>query len=251
MPRHGRQGAFVPSKLTEADIAILNNSPLFSEVPRDFLKDLLMRGTRRRLERGEVLFMQGDPATSLFLVLQGLIKLTRLNASGEEIVVAVYGQGVSFGEAAAMKGGEYPVTAEAVEKSCLFEITAQTIGTRIRDCPELAMAMLASTYRHLHELVHDIEDIKGHTGAQRLAAFLIALAPRLDGPARFDLPYDKNLIAARLGMKPESLSRSIARLRNHGVRVKGHKVELEDVARLRALVLSERPNPVLQQVHAG
>ena len=200
-----------------------------------------MRGSCRKLVRGENLFVQGSPATSLFMVLDGLVKLSRLSATGEEVVVAVYGRGESFGEAVAMRGGKYPVTVDAVEESCLFQITAQTIAARIRDRPELAMAMLASTYRHLHELVHDIEDMKGHTGAQRLAAFLIALSPRLDGPSRFVLPYDKSLIAARLGMKPESLSRSIASLRGQGVSVQGGKVEVEDMARLRDVVLANKP----------
>ena len=243
------EGGAMPSSLTEAEIGILRDSPLFSDVPPDLLKDLLMHGSRRELKRGENLFVQGDPATSLFMVLDGLVKLSRLSAAGEEIVVAVYGRGESFGEAAAMRGGTYPVTVDAVVESCLFQITARTIAARIRDHPELAMAMLASTYRHLHELVHDIEDMKGHTGAQRLAAFLVALSPSAEGPSRFVLPYDKNLIAARLGMKPESLSRSIASLRGQGVRVQGGKVEVEDMGRLKAVVLAEKPGRLIRMQH--
>ena len=231
----------MPSSLTSREIAILSNSLLFSDVPRELLEDLLRRGSKRKLARGETLFVQGDPATRVFVVLDGLVKLGRITSTGEEIVVSVYSEGESFGEAAAMKGGRYPVTVVAVEESCLYQITAESIAGRIRTHPEMAMAMLASTFRHLHELVLEIEDIKGHTGAQRLAAFLVALAPVAAGAASFTLPYDKGLIAARLGMKPESLSRSIANLRQQGVRIRGGAVEVEDMARLKQFVVAEKP----------
>ena len=152
----------------------------------------------------------------------------------------MYSRGESFGEAAALQSGVYPVTVEAVEDSLLFHITARNISDHFRENPELAMAMLASTFRHNHELVMEIEDIKGYTAAQRLATFLVALAPVDHGACTFLLPYDKGLIAGRLGMKPESLSRSFSNLRNIGVTIRGGHVSVADLDQLKVFSDSER-----------
>ncbi len=228
--------------LDEAHVIVLRNSLLFRDIAKPLLDDLLGQGSVCAMARGETLFVQGDRADSIFIVLDGWMKLSRITQSGDDIVVAVYSQGESFGEAAAMKGGVYPVTVEAVEDSVLFQITAKTIAHYIRTHPEMAMAMLSSTFRHNHELVLEIEDIKGHNGAQRLATFLVALAPTDEGASTFSLPYDKGLIAARLGMKPESLSRSISNLRAQGVTVRGQHVSVADLGRLKEFIGSDRPS---------
>jgi len=226
--------------LTDEHFQVLRDSLLFRDIAMPLLRDLLGAGSVCTLTRGETLFIQGDKAESIYIVLDGWVKLGRITQSGDDIVVAVYSRGESFGEAAAMKGGVYPVTVEVVEDATLFQVTAKTIAEKIGTHPEMAMAMLASTFRHLHELVLDIEVIKGHNGAQRLATFLVALAPVEEGASTFSLPYDKGLIAARLGMKPESLSRSISNLRGQGVTVRGGHVSVADVARLRDFIDMDR-----------
>ncbi len=226
--------------MKQYDLETLRSSVLFQDVPLVLLDQLITHGSKRRLARGETLFVQGDKALCLYVVLDGWVKLSRLKQSGEDIVVAVYTKGESFGEAAALMGGIYPVTVEAAEDSIVYQVSAKNISEAIRTNPDLAMAMLAATFRHNHELVLEIEDIKGHTAAQRLATFLVALAPVTHGPCSFALPYDKGLIAARLGMKPESLSRSFANLRANGVTVQRGNVTVNDLDTLKALINAER-----------
>jgi CRP-like cAMP-binding protein len=93
--------------------------------------------------------------------------------------------------------------------------------------------MLASTSLHLHDLVRQVEQLKTHTGVQRVAGFLASLCPVEEGACTIGLPYDKALIASRLGMKPESLSRSFARLRSIGVRVERGAAAISDIERLK------------------
>ena len=228
-----------PRLLNNATIAVLRKSLLFKNTPPDMLTDLFSYGVTRKVQRGETLFVQGDPAHSLYVVLEGWIKLVRILPNGDEVVVAVYSKGQSFGEAVALMGGTYPVTVEAAEDSSVFQIAAKPLQDAIRNNPEMAMAMLAATFHHLHEFVLEIEDIKGHTGAQRLATFLLALTPVDTGACTFSLPYDKTLIAGRLGMKPESLSRSFANLRKHGVTVVRGNVAVTNVDVLRNFISDE------------
>ena len=65
---------------------------------------------------------------------------------------------------------------------------------------------------------------------------MIRIAPSREGPVVLELPFEKSLLANRLGMKPESFSRALARLRAHGVTVDREIVKIDDVGRLVSFV---------------
>jgi CRP-like cAMP-binding protein len=220
--------------LKTADRAIANQSILFSSLPEDLADSLLERATVKSYDRGTTVFLQGEPAASVFIVLDGWVKLFRISPNGAEAVVGIFTRGRSFGEAAAFQGDVFPVGAEAVTDCRLLKVSAPLILETMKSHPELCTAVLAATFRHLHSLVGQIEQLKAQTGAQRVAEFLLELCHVGDGACTVTLPYDKALIAGRLGMKPESLSRAFARLRDCGVRVKQNHAALADVKRLRA-----------------
>jgi len=219
--------------LKHADRKIAKKSILFSSLPGDLTDTLLERAAANAYERGTTIFLQGDPAVSVYIVLDGWTKLFRISPNGTEAVVGVFTRGRSFGEAAAFRGDVYPVTAEAVTDCRLLQVSTALILETMKSRPELCTAILAATFQHLHSLIGQVEQLKAHTGAQRVAEFLLELCPRDEGACTVTLPYDKILIAGRLGMKPESLSRAFARLRKFGVMVKQNHAALADVGRLR------------------
>ncbi|MEJ1937849.1 cyclic nucleotide-binding domain-containing protein, partial [Nostoc sp. NIES-2111] len=181
---------------------------------------LLLRDARvQEHPAGAVLFVQGDDAGACYVVLEGWVKLFRSTVVGEEAVIGVLTACQSFAEAPALVGGIFPVSAQAVTPIRLIRIPADSLRRTMLAEPEICLTMLASTLRHLRLLVHEIEDLKARTGAQRVADFLLSLAPRNSGAVKVTLPYDKSLIAGRLGIKPESLSRAFQKLRDHGVSV--------------------------------
>lgn len=227
--------------LSPQDIETIHQSVLFKNLPADILDMFLADSNLVQVPRRKTLFIQGEPADRMFVVLEGWIKLTRITPAGEEVVVTVYSIGESFGEAAALKGGEYPVSAEAVTDCRLLSVKASTMLEALRTQPQVAVAMLTCTFMHLHELVLQIEGMKALSAPKRLAAFLIAQAPVDEGSCAFSLPYDKVLIAGRLGMKPESLSRAFAKLRQTGVVVSRNHIAIADVERLHAYVDAEKP----------
>ena len=88
--------------------------------------------------------------------------------------------------------------------------------------------------------MQQVEQLKAQSGVQRVAEFLASLAPVENGSRVIALPYDKVLIAARLGLKPESLSRAFAKLRSVGVAVHASHVAVSDVGKLGQLATDER-----------
>jgi len=122
----------------------------------------------------------------------------------------------------------------------VVRIPANHVVRCIRESPDIALAMIASASHHLHDLVQQIEQLKAQSGVQRVAEFLASLVPVESGSCDIALPYDKLLIAARLGLKPESLSRTFAKLRSVGVAVHASHVAVSDIGRLRQIASDER-----------
>ena len=215
--------------MDQSDWQIVRSTPLFGAMPQDVAQSLVGNQAVRVYEKGTLLFQQGDPATSFFVVLDGWVKLFRTTPDGSEAIVGVFCRGESFAEAAIFMGGRYPVSAEVATTARLVRIDGDLLRRRIHEQPDLAFSMLASASYHLKFLVEQIEQIKVLSAPQRIADFLIKLCPAREGSCAIELPYEKALIAGRLGMKPESLSRALAKLRPLGVSVEREHVSIVDV----------------------
>jgi CRP-like cAMP-binding protein len=218
--------------INDRDWMIVRSTPLFSALSDRTILTLIGGQTPRKYEKGHILFQQGEAANSFFVILDGWVKVFRGTADGVEAVVGVFRRGETFAEAAIFLGRQYPVSAEVVSPSLLLAIDGEAFRMRIRQEPDLALHMLASASQHLKFLVEHIEQIKVLDGPQRVADFLLRLCPVSSGACSIELPYEKSLIAGRLGMKPESLSRSMARLRPLGVVVERDVVQVSDVKAL-------------------
>ncbi|MCW5702973.1 MAG: Crp/Fnr family transcriptional regulator [Bradyrhizobium sp.] len=223
-----------------ADLAIASKIPVFAGLKPEALSILLAPARLVNLRPGSMLFRQGEPATAFFIIVEGWIKLYRVTPAGDEAVLNVFGKGQSFAEAVTFTSGRYPAMASGVTRTRLIMIPADHVIDCIRKMPEIAIAMIASTSQQLHLMVSRIEQLTAQSGTQRVADFLISLTPCVKGPCTIVLPYDKSLIAGRLGLKPESLSRVFAKLRSVGIDVRASDVVVKDVATLQGLLASER-----------
>lgn len=218
------------------DWQIVRSTPLFGTMPQETAQLLIGNQSVRAYEKGTVLFQQGQPADSFYVILDGWVKLFRITPEGDETVVGVFRRGESFAEAAMFIGGRYPVGAEVVTPARLLRVDGDVLVHRILDQPKLALSMLASASYHLKALVEQIEQIKLFSAPQRIADFLVRLCPVKEGSCSIELPYEKALLANRLGMKPESLSRALGKLRPLGVDVDREKVTIVDVKLLSRFV---------------
>lgn len=225
---------------TPVDLEIVAQIPVFSGLKQQTLSVLLEQANVFNLRPGRALFRQGEPARAFFVILDGWIKLYRVTSAGDEAVLNVIGKGESFAEAVAFTGSRYPATATAVTRAKVMAIPADHVVYCIRETPDVAIAMIASTSFHLHRMVRQIEQLMSHSATQRVAEFLASLAPRTRGACKITLPYDKSLIAGRLGLQPESLSRVFAKLRSIGVDVRASTVEVRDMAQLCRLIACDR-----------
>lgn len=229
--------------LDKGDMATARAAVLFASLPEELSSAIIKQSSSKSFKRGETIFIQGDIAQNIYIVLDGWVKLFRITPTGAEAVVGVFTKGRSFGEAVAFEAGHYPVTAEAVTDSHLLLVRTSILASMMQGRPEIAMAILSSTFRHLHSLVAQVEQLKAHTGAQRVAEFLLDLCECQNGACTITLPYDKTLIAGRLGMQPQSLSRAFNRLEPLGVTISHNMAAIDDIDKLREYILEDRSSP--------
>ncbi len=227
--------------IAQSEVEKLAEIPLLKKLSSEAREHLLRGGTKKSVSRGEMIFFQDDKADSFFIVLEGWVKVFRATSSGDEAVVGVFTRGQTFAEGAAFTNSHYPASGEAVTDSVVLCIPVAHLAKSIAADPNIALAMMSSLSMHLHQLVLQIEGLKTHTGAQRVAEFLLNLCSDPAGVScTLVLPYDKALIAGRLGMKPESLSRAFQKLKGYGVEVKQNRAIISNTNALRALVEQER-----------
>lgn len=220
--------------LTAWDWEIIMRAPLFRAMGPTISRAMIADRGPRAYARGELLFAEGDPADGFFCVIEGWVKLYRLREDGEEVVVAIFSAGETFAEVAMFLGGKYPASCEAVSPARILKVDAERLRKAVLEKPQLAFDMLAAASMRLRQLVDEIEHLKARSAPQRIAAFFVERAGAASGAARIALPYEKALIASRLGMKPESFSRALWRLAELGVTVERESVEIADVGKLAA-----------------
>src|SRR6202142_4418698 len=228
------------SRLTAGDLQVITRVPVFRGLKPETVQNIIAPAKAVALRPHELMMRQDDPATAFFIVIHGWVKLYRNNRAGKETVIEIMTKGQSFAETVAFTGNRYLATAEAVSEARVGRIPADHIVRCIRHSPDIALAMIASIFQHMHHLVQQVEQLKAQSGVQRVAEFLASLSLAEQGHCAVALPYDKALIPGRVGLTPESLSHAFARLRSIGVVVDASHVVVKDVAKLRQLANDDR-----------
>lgn len=214
---------------------LLKCLPLFQELLPEQLQAIAAASRQRRLSRGEMLFQKGDPAHGFYVIASGQIKLAFPSLQGNEKVVEILGPRQSFGEAVMFMGRPYPVFAEALSESLLLFIGGEAVFALIDRDPGFARRMLAGLSLRLHALIQDVETYSQRPATQRVVSFLLQLCPQDDhGIHEIQLPASKQVIASRLNLTPETLSRIFHELSHGGlIEVHGKTVVIHDLPRLR------------------
>lgn len=218
--------------ISPATLSLLADIPLFSELSEEEITRVARFTRDRRLGRGEMLFQRGDQPHGFYFVVSGQVKLAVSSAQGTEKVIEIIGPRQSFGEAVMFMNCPYPVFAEALCETNLLHIGQAVVTDLIAHDPGFTSKLLAGMAIRLHSLVQDVETYSLHSSIQRVIGYLLQLAD-FDTPGRIQLPTSKQVIASRLNLTPETLSRVFHELINAGlISVHGRSIELLDPERL-------------------
>lgn len=218
--------------------AVLVSLPLFSAVSAEQISTLAATSRMIRLQKSQLLFQSGDKPNGFFCVIEGRIKLAVSSTQGNEKVVDIVGPRQTFGEALMfMEQSAYPVFAEALTKSCVLQVPSQAVFEQLEQDRTFARKMLAGMSGRLHMMVRDVKSYALHNATQRVVGYLLQdpqIEPDATQQQMLYLDMSKQIIASRLNLAPETLSRIFYTLAEAGlISIEGKRICLLDLPRLR------------------
>ena len=184
-------------------------------VPGDALAALIAAGEMQTLQKGESLFEEFERCLGLLVVLQGAVKVYKLDSRGRELTLSLETAGASVGELPLFDGGNYPYSAEAAVGDTVVWCVPRTRFREImRAYPEIAERGLLTLGIRLRRMVQIAEAQSLYTVRARLAGYLWELA---EGRETFRLEDTNEAIAGQLGTVREVVSRTLRNLKDSGV----------------------------------
>lgn len=187
-------------------------------------------------DKEEILFHRGDVAEAFYFVESGQVELSLISRDGQKKIIEVIADGRTFGEAIVfMSEAKFPVTAEALSDSVVYRIPNAGYRNLLQDNASACMRLLRDVCYHLHQRVQEIERLTIQNARSRLASYLIDHIEKVDddeATVRLDLP--RHIIASRLSITPETLSRLLRVMSDEGIlTVDDRLVFIHSLARLR------------------
>jgi len=217
---------------------VISNLQLFRQLSRKDLDTLANHSRLREARRGAAIVRRGEQTPGLVALAYGSAKLALRRANGEEKVVRLLGPGGSCGLAAALLDRPSPVDLVALSHCLVATIPPVPVLRLMGQDAGFARIVAGALAERVLELLGELEASLQQSGKQRLACYLGSLAEPNAQPGTWiaRLPATKTTVAARLGVKKETLSRMLRELANQGlIAVAGPEVSIIDRAGLAQL----------------
>ncbi len=215
--------------------------PLFEGLPGRQYEALASIVMDQVLQRGQMIFSEGDEGNGFFVIVSGRVKIFKLSAEGKEQILHIMGPGEPFGEVAVFSGRRFPAYAPALTESRVLFFPRESFMALIAKDPSLAANMLAVLSARLRRFAALIEDLSLKEVPGRLAAYLLSLSERKKGASTIELEITKNQLAAVLGTIPETLSRILARMSAQRlIKATGRRIQIVDRQQLQELAAGAR-----------
>ena len=201
---------------------ILSQCPLFAGISQEELKSMLscLDGRITHIAKGSPVFLEGEPATFVGVVLSGKVQILRTDFYGNRSVLTVVSPGGLFAEAFACAEVEtLPVSAVALESTSVLLLDCKRVLTSCPNaCPfhsKLVRNLLRGIAQKNLMLTQKIRCMSQKTTREKLMEFLLEQAKQ-HGSGEFVIPYDRQALADYLGVERSAMSAEISKLRKAG-----------------------------------
>jgi CRP/FNR family transcriptional regulator, nitrogen oxide reductase regulator len=166
----------------DMDVAsVFRTFPMFQGLADEELAVLLPLARVRAYGRGEVIFREGEPPASLWLIVRGLVKIVR-STGGRDLILEILGPSDTFGEVAVYDGIPYPATAVSAESSTVLSLPRDSFFAALERHPGLARGLLRELTRHLRIVTRRLDELTKAGIDRRIALLLVRLAERIGQP---------------------------------------------------------------------
>lgn len=157
-------------------VAFLSGAPLFGQLSQTVLDEVAAHFRIKRVPRGDFVFLEGNPATSLNLLAQGRIKIVRETGEGQEVILRLIEPGEIFGGAGGWGEATYPASARAQENAVVLQLPAESFSELIAHQPAFALAVVYELGQRLRTAEARIRELQTERVERRIARALLRVA---------------------------------------------------------------------------
>ena len=192
----------------------LRKTDMFKGLAEDQHNRAIHIGIKKQLSPNEILFHQGSPASRCYLVMQGQLKLTKLNEHGKEVIIRYVGPGELTAAVVALRNGVYPVTAQSVGATEVIGWDHPTMMKLMRKFPDIAINFLGIVLARIEDVQQRYLEICTEQVDRRIARSLLRLM-RWKGVKKEDgilieIPLSRQNIADYSGTTLYTVSRTLS-----------------------------------------
>ena len=225
-------------RLSAVDNDVVRNAPLFAALDDEAAGALMESMTTSHLERGDILFREGDQGDRLYVIGEGKIKLGRTSVDGRENLLAILGPGEMFGELSLFDPGPRTATATAIAETQLIGLGHEDLNSFLLGRPAVAAKLLAALARRLRRTNETLADLVFTDVPGRVAKALLDLSTRFGRPAEDGILVAHDLtqeeLAQLVGASRETVNKALADFATRGwLKLEARAVVLTDVERLK------------------
>ncbi len=199
----------------------LRRVPLFASLNHDQLAELVRMTRRQRFGRDEVVFYQGDPGDSFYVILSGQVKVSVSSPEGQEAILVMLDAGESFGELALLDEQPRSATIEATRPTEVLVMRKDEFHRLIHQHPDIALSLLRVMTKRLRDTDQLVQDAAFLDVAERLAKKLLALVEshgrKSERGIELDIHLTQQDLAAMIGATRESVNKQLGAFRDRGI----------------------------------
>lgn len=219
--------------------------PLFAHANKEQRRWLANLCRVRQFNKQAQIFHEGETATGLFVVLEGVAKITRCTEEGREVVLYLVRKGQFMGECGVFPHDTHPADAIAVTSLQALFVPVEALEQFIRNAPETALLLLTSMALRLRMFTHKLKTERQGKAARRLAAYLLHRSQLGGDAGQVTLEVSREVLANLLGLARETLSRQLTRLATSGaIELRGKLVLLRDREQLQRIATHATENSI-------
>ncbi|MBU9762595.1 Crp/Fnr family transcriptional regulator [Mycobacterium sp. TNTM28] len=216
---------------------VLARAGIFQGVSPDAVAALVRQLEPVTFRRGEVVFVEGEPGDTLYIITAGKVKIGRKSADGRDSLITLMGPSDMFGELAIFDPGPRTSSVTALTEVKAVVMTRTVLRSWIADRPEIAEQLLRVLARRLRRTNDNLSDLIFTDVPGRVAKQLLYLAQRFgtrDGNAlRVDHELTQEEIAQLVGSSRETVNKALSDFAQRGwIRVQGRSILIDNAERL-------------------
>jgi CRP/FNR family transcriptional activator FtrB len=206
--------------------------PVFGGLGRDEFARLLQSATVQRFASGTVLFREREWPERLHVILSGRVEIYS-DCGGREWGMMLMNAGDICMPGAVLFNEPYTTSARTLGPTRMLFLDAGAVRAEAAVSAPFAIQLSRAMAGQFRVAIRQVLDLKTRNAAQRLASFLLKIVDSSQCDV-VDLPMRKRSLAARIGMTPETLSRTLQILADNGLVVRGREILVRDRARIEA-----------------